>query len=272
MKLPTPSYRVVAIIAIVVSVIGLIMSPVSAATAFSPSGDPAGTPAGNTAYHHTFNSTREAARLQTVLANLTQQGVDTSTAQADLAAGNVTAAAQWLMAYHNDHPDIAINSPRQYAVNATAQAARLQTVLTNLSQKGVDVSQATADLAAGNITGAMQGLMALHKDHPGIMANSTQLAMRLQSGVTKIAQQGVDVSGVQADLASGNVNGVMQWMAVYHTAHPNANGTSWHGGNSTRWQKGSSFQPHHAGSGNETSSHPGFTGAGNWTHERRAGA
>jgi len=271
MKLPTPSYRVVAIIAIVVSVIGLIMSPVSAATAFSPSGDPAGIPAGNTAYHHTFNSTRQAARLQTVLANLTQQGVDTSPAQADLAAGNVTAAFQWLMAYHNDHPDNAVNGPGEHVVNATAQAAHLQTVLTGLSQKGVDVSQATADLAAGNITGAMQELMTLHKDHPGIMANSTQLMTRLQSGVTKLAQQGVDVS-VQADLASGNVDGAMQWMAAYHTAHPNANGTSWHGGNSTRWQKGDSFQPHHAGSGNQTSSHSGFTGAGNWTHERRVGA
>ena len=219
MKLPTPSYRVVAIITIVVSVIGLIMSPVSAATAFSPSGDPAGTPAGNTAYHHTFNSTQQAARLQTVLANLTQQGVDISPAQADLAAGNVTAAVQWLMAYHNDHPDIAMNGPRQYAVNATAQAARLQTVLTNLSQKGVDVSQATADLAAGNITGAMQDLMAVYKDHPGIMVNSTQLATRLQNGVTKLSQQGVDVSEIQADLASGNVNGARQWMAAYHTAH-----------------------------------------------------
>jgi hypothetical protein len=218
MKLPTTSYRVVAIIALVVSVIGLIMSPVSAATAFSPSGDPAGTPAGNTVYHHTFNSTQQAARLQTVLANLTQQGVDTSTAQADLAAGNVTAAFQWLMAYHNDHPDSAMNTPRQHAVNATAQTARLQ------------------------------------------------------SRVTKLGQQGVDVSGVQADLASGNMNAAMQWIAAYHTAHPNANGTSWHGGNSTRWQKGSSLRPHHAHSGNQTTSHPGFTGAGNWTHERRAGA
>ena len=200
MKLPTTSLRAVAIITIVVSVIGLIMSPVSAATAFSLSGDPAGTPAGNTAYHHTFNSTQQAARLQTVLTNLSQQGVDTSPAQADLAAGNVTAAFQWLMTYHTDHPDLAMNSPRQHASNATAQAAHLQTVLTNLSQQGVDVSQATANLAAGNISGAMQDLMALHKDHPGTMANSTQLATRLRSGVTKLSQQGVDVSAVQADL------------------------------------------------------------------------
>ncbi len=274
MKLPTTSLRAVAIITIVVSVIGLIMSPVSAATAFSLSGDPAGTPAGNTAYHHTFNSTQQAARLQTVLTNLSQQGVDTSPAQADLAAGNVTAAFQWLMTYHTDHPDLAMNSPRQHASNATAQAAHLQTVLTNLSQQGVDVSQATADLAAGNISGAMQDLMALHKDHPGTMANSTQLATRLRSGVTKLSQQGVDVSAVQADLAAGNVNAAMQWMAAYHTAHPvqNAGGTIWHDGNSTRWQKGGSFQPHHAGSGNQTASRPGFRGSGNRMPEHKAGA
>jgi hypothetical protein len=152
MKIPNTSYRVVAIITIVVSVIGLIMSPVSAAATFSPSGNPMGTPAGTIASHHIFNSTQQAARLQTVLANLSQQGVDVSLAQASLASGNVTAAAQWLMAYHKDHPNLTQNGTRQHAVNTTAQAARLQTVLANLSQQGVDVSKVMADLAMGNIT------------------------------------------------------------------------------------------------------------------------
>ncbi len=212
MKLPKTSYRTVAIITIVVSVIGLVMSPVSAAASFSSSGDPAGTPAGNSGYHHVFNSTQQAARLQGVLANLSQQGVDVSLAQ--------------------------------------------------------------ADLAAGNITGAMKDLMALHNDHPGMMADSPQLATRLQTGVTRLAQQGVDVSGVQADLASGNVHAAMQWMAAYHTAHPsqNGNGTAWHSGNSTQWQQGGSFPLHHAGSGNQTASHQWFLGTGHRQPEHAAGA
>lgn len=250
----------------VVSVIGLVMSPVSAAGAYSPSDSTAGSPAGTIAYHHVFNSTQQAARLQTVFTNLSQQGVDVSHAQADLAAGNVTAAVQWLTAYHKNNPDLALNGPRQHAVNATAQAARFQTTLARFSQNGVDVSQAQADLAAGNITGAMQDLMALHKDHPGIMGNSTRQAGHLQTEVTKLSGQGVDVSVIQADLDSANVNAAIQWMAAYHTAHPfqNGNATTWHGGNSTQMHKGGSFQPYHAGAGNQTASHQSFP----WTGHR----
>ncbi len=178
----------------------------------------------------------------------------------------MTAAVQWLTAYHKNNPDLALNGPRQHAVNATAQAARFQTTLARFSQNGVDVSQAQADLAAGNITGAMQDLMALHKDHPGIMGNSTRQAGHLQTEVTKLSGQGVDVSVIQADLDSANVNAAIQWMAAYHTAHPfqNGNATTWHGGNSTQMHKGGSFQPYHAGAGNQTASHQSFP----WTGHR----
>lgn len=240
-----------------------------------------GTPAGTIASHHIFNSTQQAARLQTVLTNLSQQGVDVRLAQASLASGNVTAAAQWLMAYHKDHPNLTQNGTRQHAVNTTAQAARLQTVLANLSQQGVDVSKVTADLAMGNITAAMKDMMALYKahpgmNHPGMMANSTQLAARLQTDVTKLAQQGVDVSVVQADLASGNMNAAKQWIATYHTTqHPLQKGgniTAWHGGNSTLKQQAGSFQPHQMGSGNKTASHLSFTGTGHRMTEHKTGA
>jgi hypothetical protein len=264
MKLFKNSDRAVALFTITVWVIGLVMSPVSASAVFPPSGDTTGTGilVGNASYHHTFNSTQQTARLQTVLANLSQQGVDVSQAQADLTAGNTTGAAQWLMAYHKDHPDSALNGPRQHVMNATAQAGHIQTFITHLSQQGVDVSQALADLAAGNVTGAMKDLMAFHKDHPGMTANTTRQAAQLQTGVTKLAQQGVDVSEVQADIASGNVSAAMQWMAAYHTAHPvqSGNVTGMHSGNSTRWQNGGSFRPHTSGSGNQTAVHHRFRG------------
>ena len=256
--------RAFALITIIVSVIGLVMSPVSAAGAFSPSADPAvpGTHAGNTAYHHTLNSTQQAARLQAVFANLSQQGIDVSQAQADLAAGNVTAAMQWLMAYHKDHPDLALNGPRQHVMNATAQADHVQTLITTLGQKGVDVSKALADLAAGNTTGAMKDLMGLHTVHPGMKGNSTQEASRLQAGITKLGQQGVDVSDVQADLTSGNVSAAMQWMAAYHKAHPVLTGAGAAlRSNSTGWQKGGMFRQHAMGTGNQTAFHSRVKGS-----------
>ena len=281
MKLPVINFRAVAIITIAISVFGLVMSPVSAAGAFSPSGEGAGSYVGNVARHHEMNSTEQAARLEVVLANLSQQGIDVSPARADLAAGNITAAGMWLTAYRNDHPGILLNGKRpymfngarQYAVNGTRQSARLQTVLTNLGKKGVDVGQALADLATGNITGTMKDLMAMHKDHPGMisnfnpvtlhknrpgmMMNNTQVAARLQSSVTNLAQNGVDVSEIQSDLASGNLSAAMQWMAAYHIAHPHAaaNVPAIHGGNFTQWQKGGFSQPHSAGFGNQTARH-----------------
>jgi hypothetical protein len=264
MKLLKNSNRAVALITIIVSVIGLVLSPVSAATAFSPSGDTAGAgiAAGSAGYHHQFNSTQQAARLQGVLADLSQQGVDISQAQADLTAGNTTAAIQWLLAYHKDHPDLALNGPRQHVMNATAQAAHVQTLITTLSQKGLDVNKALVDLAAGNTTGAMKDLMALHKDHPGMMANSTRQAARLQTSITNLAQKGVDVSEVQIDLASGNVSAAIQWMAAYHKAHPVQAGTmtALSSSDSTPWQKGGSFRTHAMGSGNRTAFHSRFTG------------
>ena len=109
----------------------------------------------------------------------------------------------------------------------------------------------------------MKDLMAFHQDRPGMMANNTQQAAWLQTGVTKLAQHGVDVSEVQADIASGNVSAAMQWMAAYHKAHPvqSGNGTVMHSSNSTGWQKGGSFRPHTPGSGNQTAAHHRFTGA-----------
>nr|WP_320162021.1 hypothetical protein [uncultured Methanoregula sp.] len=268
MKLSNTSSRAVAIITIVVSVIGLIMSPVSAAAAYSAPSNPSGISAVNSVSHHAFNSTQQTARVQAVLANLSQQGVDVSQAQADIAAGNLTAALQWLMAYHKDHPDTtpALNGQRQHAVNATAQAARLQSGVTKLALQGVDVSEVQADIASGNVNAALQWLTAYHKDHPGTFAvnssrqhavNATARAERFQNAVTRLSQQGVDVSELQADLASGNMNAAMQWMAAYHKAHPAQNTTtsSLKKGNSTSWQKAGSFPMHPAGFTNQTRTH-----------------
>ena len=173
MKLPDISYRAVALIAIVVSAMGLIMSPVSAASPYSLTGGPAGTFSG----HHAFNSTQMTTRLQAVLTNLTTQGVDVSQPQADLTAGNVSAAMQWLVAYHQANPGFQLNGPRQHAFNSTRQSGRIQSFVTKLGQNGVDVSQVQADLTSGNVNAAMQWMTAYHTANP-ITAHSGQKGTR----------------------------------------------------------------------------------------------
>jgi len=229
-------YRAVALIMIMVLLIGFLVSPASAAPLASPSGAP--------------NITQEvSARLQTVFTNLARQGADVSPGMADLAAGNVNDATKWLVAFHKDHPGLALNGPRMFTFDITQEVvARLNAVFNNLGQQGADVSQGKTDLAAGKVSDATQWLMAYHNANPGLALdsprehayNSTLAAASLQTALTTLGQQGVDISQAQADLASGNLTAAMQWMAAYHRAHPlqNGNRTAFHGANRTRQQPG----------------------------------
>jgi hypothetical protein len=258
---------ILAVASIVLSVIGLIVSPVGASAPMTPTNGDTGAYGSAPGYHHAFNATQMTARLQASLTKLGQQGVDISQPQADISNGNTTAAMQWLMAYNKANPGAFGNQTRQHPVNATQQTDRLQSVVTKLGQQGVDVTQALTDLSTGNVKGAMQWLMGYNNVHPGTIGiktpqrvmNSTQMTARLQASLTKLGQQGVDVSQPQADISSGNVTAAMQWLTDYHKAHPGVmNTTAQHFGNTSAWHKGASFRSHHQLSGNQTSVRPSW--------------
>ncbi|HUH78817.1 MAG TPA: hypothetical protein VLY83_02865 [Methanoregula sp.] len=285
MNTPQNLAGILSIVSIVLSVIGLVISPVSAAAMTSPAtgGGGAGIPAAG--YHHAFNATQQQERISAELARLGQQGIDVSQPQADIAGGNTTAAVQWLMSYYKANPGAFGNQTRPHPVNinSTQQTARLQGFFTKLGQQGVDVTQALADLSTGNLKGAMQWLMGYHQAHPAVFGNMTRPGMfgnappavnmtrmtdRLQASLTKLGQQGVDISQPQADIASGNATAAMQWLMAYHKAHPGPamNATFTHTGNTSAWQKGGSFRPHRQPFGNKTSGHP------SWVPTRTQGA
>jgi len=155
------------------AVLGLFIGPASATLLTSPVTDGTVTAVHDTGRHGIVNATLQTGRLQAELTKLGQTGVDVSSAQSDLTAGNLTAAMQWLMAYHKDHPSTAAGKTRPQFGNVTLQTGRLQVELTKLGQTGVDVSSAQSDLTAGNLTAAMQWLMAYHKDHPGMAGTIT---------------------------------------------------------------------------------------------------
>jgi hypothetical protein len=111
--------------------------------------------------------------------------------------------------------------------------ARFQTVLANLNHLGVGVSQTRTDLAAGNVSAAMQRLTAYQKEHPVGNGNRTALqrsistqaaAARLQTVLINLNHQGVDVSQARTDLAAGNVRAATQWITAYQKEHPAGNG------------------------------------------------
>ena len=256
---------ILAVASIVLSVIGLIVSPVGASALTTPTIGDTGAYGSAPGSHHAFNATQMTSRLQTTLTKLGQQGVDVSQPQADISGGNTTAAMQWLMAYHKANHGAFGNQTHQHPVTATQQTDRLQAIVTKLGQQGVDVTQALTDLSTGNVKGAMQWLMGYNNVHPGTIGtktpqrvmNSTQMTARLQASLTKLGQQGVDISQPQADISSGNVTAAMQWLTDYRKAHPGAmNTTAQHSGNTSAWQKGGSFRSHHQVSGNHTSIRP----------------
>jgi hypothetical protein len=212
MKLPTISYRAVALIAIAVSVMGLVMGPASATPATTSL---TGGWTGGFAGHHAFNTTQATTLLQAVLANLTAQGVDVSPAQADLSAGNVSAAMQWLSAYHKDNPGTRATGSRQHVFNSTRTTGRIQSFVTKLGQTGVDVSQVQADLASGNTNAALQWMAAYHAAHPTTNATG-------QTG-NRTAWHG-NTTGIPGHQGS--------WSGARHAGFGNQ--TAWHRGSGTR--------------------------------------
>jgi len=220
------------------SVAVLAMSPAYAADTAAPvtTGQGAGHgPGHHGAFNGTVNATLQAERFQSLITKLGQQGVDTTQVQADLTAGNTDAVKAWFQNYAKDHPMAFGNrTGMRPAMNATTMAGRFQSMITKLGQQGTDISQVQADLAAGNMDAVIKWIGSYFQGHPMSSGNRTGMkpagmrpavnataqAERLQSMITKLGQQGVDVSQVQADLTAGNTTAVMQWFQQYRKDHP----------------------------------------------------
>ncbi len=126
--------------------------------------------------------------------------------------------------------------------NASLQTELLQTMISKLGEQGVDVSQAQTNLTSGNMTEAMQWLMAYHKEHPEFKGNvswsktvnSTLQSERLQTMISKLGEQGVDVSQAPEILQPVNKCTLHSLLAMYKN-QPGipVNSTRLHAWNST---------------------------------------
>ena len=266
MNVPKNLTSILSVLSIVFSVVGFAFSPVSAAMLNPPSADGAGTTPHGFGIHGIVNATMQEERLQGMITQLSQKGVDVSQAQADFNAGNMTAALQYLREYLRANPGTGLTGTASHAWNTTALTDRLQTELTQLSQKGVDVSQPQADLTAGNLTAAFQWIRKYVKANPGTgmigtrsqRLNSASQTGRLQTLLTQLSQKGVDVSQPQADLTAGNTTAALQWVHEYVKANP---GTLPHatGGQSTgdtAWKGRTWFAGNEPGAGSQHAGNP----------------
>ena len=137
-----------------------------------------------------------------------------------------------------------------FAVNATLQQERLQSLVTNLQGKGVDTSQLQAAIQNNDTAAIKTWLQSYASTHKGsgttgtqkkggyaFTANATARQAHLQAFVTKLQGQGVDVSTIQAALRNNDAATVMSWLKSFFETHPATRGTTtrqqWHHGNQT---------------------------------------
>jgi hypothetical protein len=257
MKVPYNLTGILSALVVALSVIGLVASPISASVTIAGPDLISGSSQTNPGHHFVENTSQQTTRFQTMITTLSQQGVDVTEPQAALGAGNLTAVSQWFRAYRNGHPVAEGNHTGFQPMNATEQITRFQTMITTLSQQGVDVTEPQAALSAGNLTAVSQWFKTYRPEHPVAEGNHTgfqpmntaQQTTRLQSVITALGQQGVDVTGLQAALGTGNLTAVSQWFKTYRPEHPGTGmNVSWQKfGSSTRLQQGTALAKHHMG-------------------------
>ena len=221
MKLPTLNYRAIALIAIAASVMGLVMSPASAA-GFSPSGTYM------QGQHHGGN----------FLSNQTL----------------ITAAAQTLGVSASDLTT-ALTPPAQGHFNLTNAAATLSTT------SGITITPAQLMAALGMHQGQMRNVAGQGQRFGGnILSNQTLItaaaqtlgvsASDLTAALTPPAQGHFNLTNAAAQLSttSGITITPAQLMAALGM-HQGGMITS------NQWAQGGSFRSHHAGFGNRTAWH-----------------
>jgi pyridoxine 5'-phosphate synthase PdxJ len=130
---------------------------------------------------HSFgiNATAQQARLQSLVTRLQGQGVDTSQLQAAIQNNDSAAIKTWLGSHASAHKGIFANGTGQknghsFAMNATAQQAHLQSFITNLQNKGVDVSSVQTALQNNDTATVTAWLKSFFESHPGTMVNVTR--------------------------------------------------------------------------------------------------
>ena len=112
--------------------------------------------------------------------------------------------------------------------------------------------------AADTATAVTMGTGAGHwPGHHGAFngtVNGTLQAERFQSLITKLGQQGADISRVQADLTAGNTTAVMQWFQQYRKDHPSAavNAAGTRTGTGSSGSFSGFFPGHRVNAGNRT--------------------
>jgi len=138
-------------------------------------------------------------------------------------------------------------SGQHFAQNCTWQHTFSGANTTQFHERGANVSAAAAFRTNTTATSAWRashpaakgqfGNMTHEKNSSGFAVNATMQQAHLQSFITRLQTQGVDVSTVQADLQNNDTAAVNSWLKSYFEAHKdtltNSTRQLWHPRNAT---------------------------------------
>jgi SOS response regulatory protein OraA/RecX len=154
-------------------------------------------------------STQQQQKLQTLITNLEQRGVDVSQVKTALQNNDTAAVKTWLESYRQEN--------MEKRVNATRHQQGLQALVTHLEQKGVDVGQLKIALQNNDTAAVKAWFESSRQAHMDMIGNTTR-----QSGpealITRLEQKGVDVSEVQTALQTGDTAAVKAWLDSHRQA------------------------------------------------------
>ena len=220
------------VLLLVLAVLGLGISPVSAAAGTSSSGNSTALHGHGTGHHFAQNSTWQH----------TMQG--TNITQFHTRGANVNASAA---AFRNTTHE---QKGSGFAPNATVQQERFQAFVTNLQKNGVDVS-ALQTAIQNNDTAAEKTWLTTYmasqkgqagnathvKTAGGFAPNATMQQERLQAFVTNLQKNGIDVSALQTAIQNNDTAAEKAWLTTYAESHKgqfnNTTRQQWHPWNAT---------------------------------------
>jgi DNA-binding transcriptional MerR regulator len=135
-------------------------------------------------HRFTVNATVQQAHLQSFITQLQSQGVDVSAVQSALANNDTATVKSWVTSYMQAHKGTFGNTPHtqrghRFTVNATVQQAHLQSFITQLQNKGVDVSGIQTALANNDTATVKSWLTSYFATHQGAHSNSTRPQWRM---------------------------------------------------------------------------------------------
>ncbi|MGA2698529.1 MAG: hypothetical protein ABSE74_02705 [Methanoregula sp.] len=179
MKSPKTLAGSIAVLLFALVILGFGISPVSASAGSAPSGTSTAMHGQWGGHHFTPNSTQQYTMTESFITRLQSQGVDVSAVQTALANNDTATVKSWITSYMEAHKGTFGNTTHTqrghgFTVNATVQQAHLQSFITQLQNKGVDVSTVQTALANNDTATVKSWLTSYFVTHPGTHTNSTR--------------------------------------------------------------------------------------------------